>query len=258
MEDLACVSSTLSKMGKRLSVHLSPTALNEGAFDFHHYDCASKSNCLFVNQRMAIICLKNYKKKVSLLIYSCICDLVILERISTFIKDGSSTRVYVFNKKPVGDETLDLVMREILGIPQYEKKTVEEIVSSVKEKSGKKLYSMIMHQLELKGITKASKRLLSTSYELVDESYFLDITNQVLTALNAFEDGLYSKNGIQPDLYAMVCLDRRRSNNNKAKIRDYDYQRVTKMMDDFDGWNIDIMTKATLERISHIVVRYNK
>jgi hypothetical protein len=218
---------------------------------------------LTIAEKIAVLTLNKHNKDVDrLLLWACLCELVLNEQISTCKLDGENIfALYVYNKKPTGNEIADSVLS--LLVKQSSGKRMADIMKEVESTLGKKVLARVSSTLVQKGIFKLKKKPLWQTYKLVDNELELKIKSEINAVLHAIaRSDLNGTADLDPFMYALIAL---LACNGATLSRDVLesqdvllQQAAIGMIGKHSQWQRGIVSAMIFERLYHIVCEYQK
>jgi hypothetical protein len=176
----------------------------------HHSALESRKEATSLPEKLALLALnKSVPNIEKILLWACLVELVLQERISTYEIEYSPSSAtnsqckqksyspYVFNKKTTGDEVLDEVLQKVASVTSR-RIPLSDILTDISVKVNQKLCA----QLEKKGflaITRSIKVLKYAKYELKNHDVETKIIEEVRSTLAANKE-------VSPSTYALLTL----------------------------------------------------
>ncbi|KAL0486001.1 mannan endo-1,4-beta-mannosidase A [Acrasis kona] len=225
----------------------------EGPSQFVSNDISlPESLCIWSNQ-------KSLKDIDRVIVYACLCELVLRERISTFaIEEGIPIfSLYVINKKPTGQDSLDEVLSTIIKL-QKENRTISEVMQEVEYRCIKKVSNFINYSLMREGIMSVKTSFLGfQKYTITDDALKEDIKSYIRSSIVS----LSTVNDIEPAKFAFLGLLQSQCNileKETGEFRTKIQRLLSNMVDNYELYQKNVVVGSILERLHHVLCEFNK
>jgi predicted DNA-binding transcriptional regulator len=243
-------------------------------------DFSTKSNELTIAEKiMLLACNKQVKELEKLLLWSCLCELILSERVSTFLissdNEPQNTQsvdkkygMYVFSKRPTGNDIVDEVLQQVIRL-SIEKGT-KRIADFMREielgQVGRKITSKVQTQLVQRGILKVKTNfMLINSYILREQNTEEQIKNEICEVLETLERQKHDNTKQQvemltPSVFATISLLACHPTIMHKEILEackkpvYLYGTAQEMMKNYTRWQKGIVSAMIFERIYHVLL----
>jgi hypothetical protein len=208
---------------------------------------------------------RNVKDLDRLLAYSCVAELMLAERVSTFDLVGQKKTcgpklhgVYIFNKRETGDEVVDDILHQLIKLmstdKNADKKSMNEIMKDI---DATKIFPKICTTLATKGLLKIKKGVFSSKYELLDESYEEQLRNEFKKIATIVDNrGKDDVNcALTPSVYALFSLIACNGGSLKREVLDdRDITEATmEMSSQIEKRTDGLVTLVLFQRIYHLL-----
>ncbi|KAL0485429.1 developmentally-regulated protein [Acrasis kona] len=209
---------------------------------------------------------KSIKEFNRVVIYACLCELTLRERISTFTTDMDEYKedlvpsfcLYVINKKTTGYDALDEVLSTIVKI-QKEGKSISNVMKEVEQRCAKKVIGMINSSLIRDGVMSLKTNFLGfQKFEIQDMLAQQQIESDVRNSIMTLSEIGYKE--VSPSTFAFLGLlsgqsstIEKETGECKAKI----YSILINMILNYESYQKNIVMGSILERLHHILCEFS-